>query len=164
MTKVDMNYHCPLKTSSMKSTDKGHFCDQCKETVIDYTKMNNTSFQRAIEQNKGKYACGSFLPSQVQTTSTGDFRDRLISFYHRQKSNTSSFFSRQRLLLGVASALVFLTGCHRKCHNPGPVGFWSARVVHEKSINEKTTQGKKSAPIQNIETKIWGEENLHKDE
>lgn len=70
MEKVNLviNKPCSENFNTFTKTDNGGFCNLCKKTVVDFTKMNDQQILNYFSRNESK-TCGLFLESQLKTYS-----------------------------------------------------------------------------------------------
>jgi len=59
---------CSENFKTFKKTDEGGFCNSCKKTVVDFTKMSNQEIFKYFSNEKNK-TCGLFLESQLKSYS-----------------------------------------------------------------------------------------------
>ena len=81
---IQIDKPCSEDFKTFKKTDKGGFCNSCKKTVVDFTKMNDQEIITYFNSDKSK-TCGLFLESQLKSYSNPS-----ISL---NRKNTSTFAS-----------------------------------------------------------------------
>lgn len=132
---LGMAYHCPLKTSALKNTADGKFCDQCSKHIPDMRNHSVTDVAEEIKKSDGEF-CGTFDPLQLQNP-FGDKRDKIVNWYQ-----TISYKKRSKksLLLLFGMAILFITGCRTR--TTGVIGYSYRGMpvlrVHPRSIIEFT--------------------------
>lgn len=91
---------CSENFNNFTKTDKGGFCNSCKKTVIDFTKMSDPEILNYFSSEKSK-TCGLFLESQLKSYS--------IPSTPLKKSKSSTFASG---IFGISllSVLSFTNG------------------------------------------------------
>lgn len=58
---------CHEDWNAMSQSEKGKFCSSCSKTVIDFSKMETSSIQDFIHQNKNNNICGHFKQTQLDS-------------------------------------------------------------------------------------------------
>ena len=84
---IQIDKPCSEDFKTFKKTDNGGFCNSCKKTVVDFTKMSDQEILTYFSNEKSK-TCGLFLESQLKSYSN------LSLLSNKQKSTTfaSSIF------------------------------------------------------------------------
>jgi len=130
---LKMAYHCPVKTSALKNTFDGKFCNQCSKHIPD---MRNNSTNAIIEEIKkydGEF-CGTFDPLQLQNP-FGDGRDKIVNWYQRfsvkQKLN-------KKILVFISFFVLLVTGCRSRGIPGYSINGVPMLRVHPRSIIEYT--------------------------
>lgn len=62
--RIKMTYSCDQSWDDMTPTDRGKFCLQCQEEVIDYSSLSKKEFKKLARPNEG--LCGRFRLDQVE--------------------------------------------------------------------------------------------------
>lgn len=97
---IQIDKPCTEDFKTFKKTDKGGFCNSCKKTVVDFTKMSDQEILNYFSTEKSK-TCGLFLESQLKSYSNPS------STLNKSKSSafTSSVFG-----ISLLSILSFTNG------------------------------------------------------
>ncbi|WP_395062316.1 carboxypeptidase-like regulatory domain-containing protein [Flavobacterium sp.] len=84
---IKIDKPCSEDFKTFKKTDNGGFCNSCKKTVVDFTKMSDQEILTYFSNEKSK-TCGLFLESQLKYYSNLSLSNNI------KKSNTlaSSIF------------------------------------------------------------------------
>jgi hypothetical protein len=132
---LQMEYHCPLKNSTLRNTDQGKFCDQCAKHIPDMRKKQEQDILEEIKQGKGEF-CGTFDPLVMQNP-FGDHRDKIVHWYQKLTSVKRSRFS---LVVLAGLILLSITGCRRYTRGvPNySVGGMPVLRVHPRSLIQYT--------------------------
>lgn len=111
MSHPQLEFRCPEKFSSMSPKGEDRHCAVCNRIVTDFSGKTNDEILSVLQERSGK-SCGHFRAVQLSNP-FNDRRDRIVSLYQ-----TIAQSSRRRLpksiLLGLATALLFLSGCHER--------------------------------------------------
>lgn len=81
---IQIDKPCSEDFKTFKKTDNGGFCNSCKKTVVDFTKMSDQEILNYFSNEKNK-TCGLFLESQLKS-----YSNPIISTIRK---NTTTFAS-----------------------------------------------------------------------
>ncbi|AYZ13678.1 hypothetical protein EGY05_17780 [Chryseobacterium arthrosphaerae] len=132
------NLHIPEPCSedweSMSPKEKGRFCSVCNKCVIDFTQKNPLEIRQIIDEKRSTdvQVCGRFYDYQLNTS---DVSKRIESRFLKY---IPAGFRNSRMVLGIFSFLLFLTGCSK----PKPEVYATTGVVVE--IEEDSPTAHKS--------------------
>ena len=105
-----LEFSCPEKWNSMSPKNGGRYCGSCEKVVTDFSRMSNEEIVSTMNSSNAG-ACGSFKAHQLEQP-FNDKRNVLIGFY--QRLTTSKTIFPRFISLGLVTALLFLSGCHRR--------------------------------------------------
>jgi hypothetical protein len=94
---------CNQNWNQMQPNEKGRYCDTCKLTVVDFTKMSNEEIKSYL-LNKS-YVCGRFDCTQIGTSHLNTLESLIV------KSKNIKFLPLRFLAVAVASLLLLFYGC-----------------------------------------------------
>lgn len=94
---------CNQNWNQMQPKEKGRYCDTCKLTVVDFTKMTDEEIKAYLLSKS--YVCGRFDCSQLETS----HKSTLESLKARSKK--IKFLPLRYLAVTAVSLLIILYGC-----------------------------------------------------
>ena len=101
--KISIPDPCNQNWNQMQPNEKGRYCDTCKLTVVDFTKMSNEEIKNYL-LNKS-YVCGRFDCTQIKTS----HRSRLETL--KVSSKKIKFLPFRCLAVAAVSLLIIFYGC-----------------------------------------------------
>ena len=104
-TKISIPQPCNQEWSKMSASKNGKYCDECKLTVVDFTKMSDEEIQSYLIGKS--YVCGRFNCSQIynQTYSKLDSM--------KEKAQSISFAFLKYIVLCLIALPLFVSSCMR---------------------------------------------------
>ena len=101
--RISIPHPCNQNWNQMQPNEKGRYCNTCKLTVVDFTKMSNEEIKTYL-LNKS-YVCGRFDCTQL------DKSHRSTLEILKAKSKKIKFLPLRFLAMAFVLLLIFLYGC-----------------------------------------------------
>ena len=65
--KISISKPCNEDWNSMKSVERGRFCEVCAKSVVDFSEMEALEIEQYLITNKGKRVCGRLNTAQLSS-------------------------------------------------------------------------------------------------
>lgn len=109
-SKTELSFQCLRQWESMTPTDGGRFCDDCRKTVIDFSKIPVQQLDKLIQNDNTSELCGNFYAYQLKKP-FGNWRDKVISFNQKYLLGHSS---HRHFTILILTLILVMTGCARR--------------------------------------------------
>jgi hypothetical protein len=133
-----LSFCCPEKLGTMTPADGGRYCGKCEKVVNDFSGMTNEAILELLSASSAtsssENACGTFRAHQLDRP-FNDVRDKLVSIYQRISGCTGKKNLVRIVQLGLVTALLFLSGCHRRMS-----GYYHVPTKREMKKNMKQSE------------------------